>query len=327
MTMYVGYIRVSTDHQERSGLGLEAQKADIAAFLTPTDELIRTYTETESGRCDSRPELTKAIRHCKRTGAVLLIAKLDRLARDVAFISALMKKTDFRVAEMPHAKPFELHIRTSLAEEEARMISARTKAALAAAKARGVKLGGDRGYRPDAASQRKAAEAAAIARGEHATTRAFAQSALIAELQADGVTSLNGLALALNERGAATPRGDGQMGPQQPFGGSWHAWRRQGRTNDPSRCVSCEGLPAMEDLFRWAIAGSRPAGCSSALVGRSAWRPGSVVGRGRLDPLLPLLGGRWRAVGSGPAQQAPQTDEWQGDQIERKIERQPADYG
>ncbi len=121
-----------------------------------------------------------------------------------------MKKTDFPVAEMPHAKLFELHIRHRWRRRSPDHQRA-DQGSTGRSKSRGVKLGGDRGYRPDAASQRKAAEAASIARGEHATTRAFAQSALIAELQADGVTSLNGLALALNERGAATPRGDGQM--------------------------------------------------------------------------------------------------------------------
>ncbi len=211
MAQYIVYLRVSTGKQERSGLGLDAQRADIAAFLKPDDVVVATYTETESGRCDTRPELAKAIKKCKRTGATLLIAKLDRLARDVAFIASLMKQTDFRVAEMPQARPFELHIRASLAEEEARLISARTKAALAAAKARGVKLGGDRGYRPEGAPAafRKGAEAASAARAQRATQAAYTVAGVVAELQRGGVQSLNSLALALNERGVATPSGSG----------------------------------------------------------------------------------------------------------------------
>jgi DNA invertase Pin-like site-specific DNA recombinase len=212
MTLYVVYTRVSTDKQERSGLGLEAQQAAIAAFLKPDDKVVATYTETESGRHVARPELDRAIRKCKRTGAVLLIAKLDRLARDVAFISALMKETDFRVAEMPSATPFTLHIYASMAEEEARAISARTKAALQAAKARGVKLGGDRGYRPpaDAIMHVLGPKASAEARAKKAMRHAFDLASVITEIQASGTTSLNAIAAALNARQTPTPRGNGE---------------------------------------------------------------------------------------------------------------------
>jgi DNA invertase Pin-like site-specific DNA recombinase len=209
MMTYVTYLRVSTDKQERSGLGLEAQQAAITTFLKVDDSIVASYTETESGRNSARPELAKAIKKCKRTGAVLLIAKLDRLARDVAFISALMKEVDFRVAEMPNATPFTLHIYASMAEEEARAISARTKAALAAAKARGVKLGGFKGVVPTRDMQVAGAAASGVARGRSATKAAFELAGVIAEIRDAGAASLNAIAVALNERGVATARGEG----------------------------------------------------------------------------------------------------------------------
>jgi DNA invertase Pin-like site-specific DNA recombinase len=144
---FVSYLRVSTDKQGRSGLGMEAQRKMVADYLNGGDwKLVGEYVETESGKVNGRVELERAMAHAKRVGATLLIAKLDRLSRNVAFIANLMESgVAFVACDMPHAKPFELHIRASLAEEEARLISERTKAALAAAKARGVKLGGWRG--------------------------------------------------------------------------------------------------------------------------------------------------------------------------------------
>jgi DNA invertase Pin-like site-specific DNA recombinase len=144
---FVSYLRVSTDKQGASGLGMEAQQAAVAQYVaTCRGEMIAEYVEVESGTHDHRPRLAEALAHAKRTGATLLIAKLDRLARSVHFISGMMKTgVPFVAIDMPHASAFELHIRASVAEEEARMISTRTKAALAVAKARGVKLGGWRG--------------------------------------------------------------------------------------------------------------------------------------------------------------------------------------
>ena len=212
MTSFVAYVRVSTDRQGKSGLGLEAQEALIASFIAATADaklLCPAFKEVETGTDDGRPVLAQAIARCHQTGAWLLIAKLDRLARSVSFISALMKAVDFRVAEMPHATPFELHIRASVAEEEARMISARTKAALAAAKARGVKLGGDRGYRPppDPVRQANAGAAATMVNTRKANRFAGELAATIADLHASGITSNVGIAAALNARGVATPRG------------------------------------------------------------------------------------------------------------------------
>ena len=143
MQRWVSYLRVSTEKQGASGLGLEAQREAVTAFASSRcGEIIADYVEVESGKRDDRPALARAIAHAKRVGATLLIAKLDRLARSVALISSLMDTgVDFVAADMPDANRFVLHIMSAVAEYEREQISARTKAALAAAKARGVKLG------------------------------------------------------------------------------------------------------------------------------------------------------------------------------------------
>ncbi len=139
----ITYLRVSTARQGGSGLGLEAQREAVATFATRRGiTLLAEYVEIESGKKDDRPQLATALAHARRTGAVLLIAKLDRLARSVAFLSALMESgADFKAVDMPDANRFVLHIMAAVAEFEREQISARTKAALAAAKARGVRLG------------------------------------------------------------------------------------------------------------------------------------------------------------------------------------------
>lgn len=148
MKQYVTYKRVSTAEQGRSGLGLEAQDRDMQLYLETFSEVpfevVAEFVDVESGGNDDRPELAKAIALAKRTGAELLVAKLDRLSRDVAFIATMLKdkRLSFRVASMPHADKFQLHIYAALAEQERDFISRRTKAALAAAKAKGKVLGG-----------------------------------------------------------------------------------------------------------------------------------------------------------------------------------------
>lgn len=148
MKQYVTYKRVSTAEQGRSGLGLEPQDRDMQLYLETFSEvpfeIVAEFVDVESGGNDDRPELTKAIALAKRTGAELLVAKLDRLSRDVAFIATLLKdkRLSLRVASMPHADKFQLHIYAALAEQERDFISRRTKAALAAAKAKGKVLGG-----------------------------------------------------------------------------------------------------------------------------------------------------------------------------------------
>jgi len=139
---YVAYYRVSTAKQGKSGLGLEAQKETVRAFVEKEGELIGEYVEVQSGRKDNREELWKAIRVAKNEGARIVIARLDRFSRKVSFISGIMDQgVSLVIAEMPHATEFQLHIFAALAQEERRLISERTKAALAQAKKRGVRLG------------------------------------------------------------------------------------------------------------------------------------------------------------------------------------------
>ncbi|RWB65416.1 recombinase family protein [Mesorhizobium sp.] len=139
---YVGYYRVSTKKQARSGLGLEAQQQMVRQFAGAHGELVGEFVEVESGRNDRRIELAKAINAAKKAGASLLIARLDRFSRRVSFISAMMDKgVRLVIVEMPNATDFQLHIFAALAQEERRLISERTKAALAQAKRKGTKLG------------------------------------------------------------------------------------------------------------------------------------------------------------------------------------------
>jgi DNA invertase Pin-like site-specific DNA recombinase len=139
----VAYYRVSTKAQGQSGLGLDAQRAAVAQHVTTTKSTLTTeYTEIESGKVKTRPQLAAALAECRRVNAILVIAKLDRLARNVAFLSALMEgDVEFRALDLPGASKFHLHIMAAVAEQEAKAISDRTKVALQAAKARGTILG------------------------------------------------------------------------------------------------------------------------------------------------------------------------------------------
>ena len=142
MEKYVAYYRVSTKGQARSGLGLAAQREIVGRFIGTDKVLVSEYEEIESGRKDNREVLWTAIAHAKREKAKLLIARLDRFSRRVSFIANLMEEgIGLTVAEMPTATDFQLHIFAALAQEERRLISERTKAALQQAKKRGVELG------------------------------------------------------------------------------------------------------------------------------------------------------------------------------------------
>jgi DNA invertase Pin-like site-specific DNA recombinase len=202
MTKYVIYTRVSTEGQGRSGLGLEAQRRDIDIFLSNYSEepweVIGEYQDILSGKNDDRPQLTAALKKVRETGAELLVAKLDRLSRKVSFIATLMDdpKVKLRVASMPHADKFQLHIYAALAEQERDFISTRTKAALAAAKAKGRTIGGlrDKTMKRNAAIQAKA------------VTEAHKAMKVIGPLRTAGQT-LTAIADTLNDMGAATSRG------------------------------------------------------------------------------------------------------------------------
>jgi DNA invertase Pin-like site-specific DNA recombinase len=174
-------------------------KAAVRAFIA--GEPIAAFTEVESGKRDDRPQLAAALAHAKRHKATLVIAKLDRLARDVHFISGLLKSgVEIRACDIPTANRMVLHIMAAVAEGEREMISERTKAALAAAKARGVRLGTPHTHR---LAQEREAAADAHARALHSP---------IAKLWLEGVTSVRDIAAALNETGTRTPAG-----------GTWHA--------------------------------------------------------------------------------------------------------
>ena len=203
---FISYLRVSTARQGASGLGLEAQRASVAGYLNGGDwTLVQEVIEVESGKRNDRPELANALRLCRKHKATLVIAKLDRLARNVAFISNLMESgVEFIAVDMPQANRFVVHILAAVAEQEAEAISKRTKAALQAAKARGTQLGGRR------VSAEKLAELGAVGRQvrTHVANENRAKVLpVIAELQATGATTLRQIAAELNAREIPTPRG------------------------------------------------------------------------------------------------------------------------
>ena len=202
MRRFVIYRRVSTAEQGRSGLGLEAQQRDIRLFLESYAEVpyevLGEFVDHLSGASEDRPELAKALDLCRKTGAELLVSKLDRLSRRVAFIAALMEdpKVKLRVASMPYADKFQLHVYAALAEQEREFISQRTKAALASAKARGKVLGG---IRPGTEQRNEV-------RRQIAETQAQRLSAVVVPLRDQGA-SLREIAAALNGAGVQTARG------------------------------------------------------------------------------------------------------------------------
>lgn len=208
----VSYLRVSTRKQGVSGLGLDAQRAAIHAYAEQRQgKVIETFTEIESGKVNARPELAKALHLAKITGATLLIAKLDRLSRNAAFLLTLRDSgVRFVAADLPDANDLTVGIMALVAQQEREAISKRTKEALAVAKARGVRLGNPNGA--DAlkrAAQGNAASVAAICSAADRHARNL--EPVIRALTAEGLTSLGAIASALNDRGMLTPRG-----------GRWH---------------------------------------------------------------------------------------------------------
>jgi DNA invertase Pin-like site-specific DNA recombinase len=205
MTKFVAYFRVSTERQGQSGLGLEAQQAAVKQYA---DSIIHSFTEIESGKHDDRPQLQAAIAMCKRSGAALLIAKIDRLSRQAAFLLTLRDSgVQIVAADMPHAGTLEFGIRAVVAQHEREEISRRTKAALQAAKARGVRLGC-----PNPSIGSAIGVAAIQARAD-----AFAErlAPVIADIKQAGCSTLREIAAALQARGVATPRGGTTWSPSQ----------------------------------------------------------------------------------------------------------------
>jgi DNA invertase Pin-like site-specific DNA recombinase len=209
---FVSYARVSTEEQGRSGLGLEAQAAAITAAVADQGGIVtRAFVEIASGDDDERPQLAAALKLCRRTGATLIVAKLDRLSRAVAMVAGLMREgVAFRVAELENASTLEIHLRATIAEEERRLIAARTTAALAAAKARGTKLGSSRpGHwkgreQLRSAGQRKAVKAAAAKRLA-LSAELYREAFNVARGMPDA--SLRAIAAALDDAGITTPKG------------------------------------------------------------------------------------------------------------------------
>jgi DNA invertase Pin-like site-specific DNA recombinase len=209
---FIAYYRVSTARQGRSGLGLEAQRRTVADFLNGGSwELLAEFVEVESGKADDRPQLEQALATCELSGATLVVAKLDRLSRNLAFLAKLQDSgARFVAADMPEANELTIHIMAAVAQAERKAISARTKEALAAAKARGTILGGNRGNLEDL---RKGPAKSAEVRGRQARERALKVRRQIEGISASPeARSLRQIAVALNDRGITAPRG-----------GKWHA--------------------------------------------------------------------------------------------------------
>jgi len=198
---FVAYYRVSTERQGRSGLGLDAQRKAVQDFLNGGDWVsVAELTEVETGKRSDRPELTKALALCRKHKTKLVIAKLDRLSRNLAFIAMLMDSgVEFVAVDNPYANKLTIHILAAVAQHEREMIAERTKAALGTAKARGTKLG------------RNGAECLAPANREAAKDRAQKLAPLLRELKRSGLSARR-MALELSAQGIGTPAG-----------GRWHA--------------------------------------------------------------------------------------------------------
>jgi DNA invertase Pin-like site-specific DNA recombinase len=207
---FVSYLRVSTVRQGISGLGLEAQREAVATYLNGGKwKLVREVVEIESGKHNDRPAIAEALRLCRLHRATLIIAKLDRLARNVHFISSLMESgVEFTAVDFPQANRLTVHMLAAVAEHEAAMISARTKAALGAAKARGVVLGGRRGsVERMARIGRKGNAASASVRSQVAAKRNDDLLPVIEEIRAAGSSTPQQIADGLNGRGITAARG------------------------------------------------------------------------------------------------------------------------
>jgi DNA invertase Pin-like site-specific DNA recombinase len=221
---FVAYFRVSTERQGRSGLGLEAQRAAVAAYLNGGDwRIVAEFTEIESGRRSDRPELDKALAAARLHRCPVVVSKVDRLTRSVGFLSRLLEAgVDVRFSDLPQIEGatgrFMLQQMVAVAELEAGLISSRTKAALVAARARGKILGGTRIRKSDGQRvviSRAAQKTGAAANRTRATDRAADLAPTLAQIRDGGATTLRAIAAGLDAAGIATPRGHGKWAPVQ----------------------------------------------------------------------------------------------------------------
>jgi DNA invertase Pin-like site-specific DNA recombinase len=253
VSRFVAYYRVSTAKQGASGLGLDAQRAAVADYLDGGSwTLMAEHAEVESGKHADRPALAQALHDCKLMGATLVIAKLDRLSRDAHFLLGLEKAgVDFVAVDMPNANRLTVRLMAVIAQEEREMISARTKAALAAAKARGVRLGGKR---PNQRKVDPALGSAALVRASDEFARRVGP--VIAELRQHGM-SLRQIAAELTRRGIRTMRG-----------GKWTAMR--------VRSVLLRGAPVAAESAQPALVPTR---AEPPALPHHAYRPpGAAMG-------------------------------------------------
>jgi len=203
---FVSYLRVSTMKQGRSGLGLDAQREAVRSYLDGGKwKLIAEFVEVESGKDDNRPKLKEALHRAKVTGATLIIAKLDRLSRNVAFIANLQEsKARFVCADLPDANELTIHLFAAIAQHERKLISDRTKSAMAAAKRRGQTFGNPNGAR---CLRGVGNDAAIKALAQKADTHAEEILPIIEDIRSSGATSLREIADELNAREILTARG------------------------------------------------------------------------------------------------------------------------
>ncbi len=212
MAGFVSYLRVSTKRQGDSGLGLEAQRAAIKAHLTDADPLLAEYVEVESGKSNDRPELHKALAECRARDATLIVAKLDRLSRNAAFLLTLRDSgARFIAADMPGANPLTVGIMALVAEQEREAISKRTKEALQAARERGKTLGGYRGQKVDGSAL---AALSGASRAKAADARAHDLKQAIERARQAGATTNDAIAAYLNRDGFKAARGGPWSGKQ-----------------------------------------------------------------------------------------------------------------
>lgn len=253
MTCAVAYLRVSTDRQGSSGLGIEAQRTAVRQWAEARGATVtKEFVETESGRNKDRPELARALAHAKRYGCTVAVAKLDRLARDARFVlETLDSGADIAFCDLPQMEGAQARLMltqfAAFAEYEGKIIGQRTKAALAAAKARGVKLGNPDGAAPLVRYHAARRAAGAAHRGaqsamERATRDSTEALAIIREIEAEGFTSQRQIAGELNRRHVRTPRG-----------GTWHQ-------TTVARLMSAARQPSIEKSAPWFEQGSSKPG-------------------------------------------------------------------